>query len=101
MRPSLYLMEKKEQCRVRTSNAGHCLFSGIATHDHAQRVEGSLSGKEFFSGWGIRMVAPSEARFNPMSYHNGPVCPHDNALIAMRQARYEFKQSGLKCMTGL
>lgn len=47
------------------------------------------------------MVAPSEARFNPMSYHNGPVWPHDNALIAMRLARYEFKQSALKCMTGL
>lgn len=97
----MYLMEKKEQCRVRTSNAGHCLFSGIATHEHAQRDEGSLSGKEFFSGWGIRMVAPSEARFNPMSYHNGSVWPHDNAMIAMGLARYEFKPSALKIMTGL
>jgi len=101
---SLYVLAldgKKEQCRVRTSNAGHCLFSGIANHEHAQRVEHSLLGKEFFSGWGIRTVADSEARFNPMSYHNGSVWPHDNALIAMGLARYEFKPSALKIMTGL
>lgn len=101
---SLYVLAldgKKQQCRVRTSNAGHCLLSGIATQEHAQRVEGSLLGKEFFSGWGIRTVASSEARFNPMSYHNGSVWPHDNALIAMGLARYEFKQSVLKIMTGL
>jgi glycogen debranching enzyme len=101
---SLYVLAldgKKQQCRVRTSNAGHCLFSGIATHEHAQHVAGSLLGKEFFSGWGIRTVAASEARFNPMSYHNGSVWPHDNALIAMGLARYEFKPSALKIMTGL
>lgn len=101
---SLYVLAldgKKQQCRVRTSNAGHCLFSGIASHEHAQRVQGSLLGKEFFSGWGIRTVAASETRFNPMSYHNGSVWPHDNALIAMGLARYEFKQSALKIMTGL
>jgi glycogen debranching enzyme len=98
---ALALDGKKQQCRVRTSNAGHCLFSGIATQEHAQRVEASLLGKEFFSGWGVRTVATSEARFNPMSYHNGSVWPHDNALIAMGLARYEFKQSALKIMTGL
>ena len=101
---SLYVLAldgEKQQCRVRTSNAGHCLLSGIATHEHAQRVESSLLGKEFFSGWGIRTVAASEERFNPMSYHNGSIWPHDNALIAMGLARYEFKQSALKIMTGL
>jgi glycogen debranching enzyme len=101
---SMYVLAldgNKQQCRVRTSNAGHCLFSGIASHEHAHRVETSLLGKEFFSGWGIRTVAASEARFNPMSYHNGSVWPHDNALIAMGLARYEFKQSALKVLTGL
>jgi glycogen debranching enzyme len=101
---SLYVLAldgQKQQCRVRTSNAGHCLYSGIATHEHAQRVESSLLGKEFFSGWGIRTVCTLERRFNPMSYHNGSVWPHDNALIAMGLARYEFKQSVLKIMTGL
>lgn len=101
---SLYVLAldgEKQQCRVRTSNAGHCLFSGIATPEHAQRVANSLLGKEFFSGWGIRTVAASEARFNPMSYHNGSIWPHDNALIAMGLARYDFKQLALKIMTGL
>lgn len=101
---SLYVLAldgKKQQCRVRTSNAGHCLFSGIATQEHAQRVEGALLGKDFFSGWGIRTVGNLEARFNPMSYHNGSVWPHDNALIAMGLARYGFKQSALKVMAGL
>ncbi len=92
---------KKEQCRVRASNAGHCLFSGIATSEHARCVEDSLLGKEFFSGWGVRTVAASEVRFNPMSYHNGSVWPHDNALIAMGLAHYGFKQSAVKIMTGL
>ena len=101
---SLYVLAldgQKQQCRVRTSNAGHCLLSGIATREHAQRVESSLLSKDFFSGWGIRTLSASEGRFNPMSYHNGSVWPHDNALIAMGLARYEFKQSVLKIMTGL
>jgi len=101
---SLYVLAldgKKQQCRVKTSNAGHCLFSGITTQEHAQRVESSLMGKDFFSGWGIRTVAASEARYNPMSYHNGSIWPHDNALIAMGLARYEFKQSALKIFTAL
>ena len=101
---SLYVLAldgQKQQCRVRTSNAGHCLLSGIATREHAQRVESSLLSKEFFSGWGIRTLSASEGQFNPMSYHNGSVWPHDNALIAMGLARYEFKQSVLKIMTGL
>jgi glycogen debranching enzyme len=98
---ALALDGKKQQCRVRTSNVGHCLFSGIATQAHAQRIAESLLGDEFFSGWGIRTVAASEARFNPLSYHNGSVWPHDNALVAMGLARYEFKESVLKIMTGL
>ena len=98
---ALALDGKKRQCRVRTSNAGHCLFSGIANQEHAKLVEASLLGKEFFSGWGIRTVAASEARFNPMAYHNGSVWPHDNALIAIGLARYGFKPSAVKIMAGL
>ena len=72
----------KQPCRVRTSNAGHCLFAGIATEEHARRVATTLTDETSFSGWGIRTVASSEARYNPMSYHNGSVWPHDNSLIA-------------------
>jgi hypothetical protein len=68
--------------QVRTSNAGHCLFAGIATEEHARRVAATLTDETSFSGWGIRTVASSEARYNPMSYHNGSIWPHDNSLIA-------------------
>src|SRR5207253_5104089 len=73
----------KQPCRVRTSNAGHCLFAGLARPEHARLVATTLTDEISFSGWGIRTVATSEARYNPMSYHNGSVWPHDNALIAV------------------
>ncbi len=97
----LALDGKKRPCRVRTSNAGHCLFTGIANREHARRVTLTLLGSDSFSGWGIRTVAASEVRYNPMSYHNGSVWPHDNALIAYGMARYGFKEAALKILTGL
>src|SRR5262249_39267797 len=79
---------KKQLCRVRSSNAGQCLFSGIASIDRAVRIAQALHTPDFFSGWGIRTIGAREARFNPMSYHNGSLWPHDNALIASGFARY-------------
>ena len=78
----------KQQCKVPASNAGHTLWSGIASPEHAQRIADTLMGPQFFSGWGIRTIAAGAARYNPMSYHNGSVWPHDNALIAAGLARY-------------
>jgi glycogen debranching enzyme len=72
----------KEPCRVRASNAGHCLFSGIAAPEHAESIARMLGQDTFFSGWGVRTLADREARYNPMAYHNGSVWPHDNAVIA-------------------
>ena len=83
----------KKPCRVRTSNAGQVLFTGIAAFDRAARVAHGLLQPHFFSGWGIRTVAVGEARYNPMSYHDGSIWPHDNALIALGLARYGQKQS--------
>jgi glycogen debranching enzyme len=83
----------KNPCRVRTSNAGQVLFTGIASPERAARVAEGLLQPHFFSGWGIRTVATSEARYNPMSYHNGSIWPHDNALIALGLARYGHKQA--------
>ncbi len=85
---ALALDGKKEQCRVRSSNAGQVLFTGIARADRATRVADALMRTQCFSGWGIRTIATTEARYNPMSYHNGSVWPHDNALIALGMARY-------------
>lgn len=84
----LALDGRKSLCRVRTSNAGHALFAGIAARDRAERVAATLLGRDFFTGWGIRTVARTEARYNPLSYHNGSVWPHDNAMIALGLARY-------------
>jgi glycogen debranching enzyme len=78
----------KRPCRVRTSNAGQVLFTGIASPERAARIAAVLSSGEFQSGWGIRTVSEREPRFNPASYHNGSIWPHDNSLIALGLARY-------------
>ena len=88
---ALALDGAKRPCRVRTSNAGHVLAMGIATADHARRVVDGMMDTRFYSGWGIRTVAADEARYNPMSYHNGSIWPHDNAFIAQGFARYGRK----------
>jgi glycogen debranching enzyme len=82
-----------ELCRARTSNAGHVLFANVASEERARRVAGGLMSPIFQSGWGIRTVADGEARYNPMSYHNGSIWPHDNAMIAIGFANYGLKQS--------
>jgi glycogen debranching enzyme len=91
----------KRPCRVRTSNAGQCLFTGIASPERASRLAQTLLGPDSFSGWGIRTIAASEARYNPMGYHNGSVWPHDNALIAQGLARYGFGELALRLWTGM
>ena len=73
---------------MRTSNAAHTLFTGIMSPERAKLVAGGTLGPSFNSGWGIRTVAATEVRYNPMSYHNGSVWPHDNAMIAAGFARY-------------
>lgn len=91
----------KKLCRVRTSNAGHCLFAGIASEDRARAVAETLLDNVSFSGWGVRTVAGDEVRYNPMSYHNGSIWPHDNALIAAGFARYGLRDAVNKVVTGL
>jgi glycogen debranching enzyme len=91
----------KEPCRVRSSNAGQVLFTGIAKTKRAIKVADGLMRPQFFSGWGIRTIANTEARYNPMSYHNGSIWPHDNALIALGLARYGLKRSVERVFKGL
>jgi glycogen debranching enzyme len=90
---ALALDGAKRPCRVRTSNAGQLLFSGIVREDRARMVAADLMRPHFFTGWGIRTVARGEARYNPMSYHDGSIWPHDNALIALGLARYDLKHA--------
>ncbi len=98
---ALALDGQKKPCKVLASNAGHCLFTGIAEPAHAKKLAERLTGKEMFTGWGIRTLAGNEVRFNPMSYHDGSVWPHDNAIIAFGLSKYGYKQEVLKIMQGL
>jgi glycogen debranching enzyme len=98
---ALALDGQKRPCCVRTSNAGQVLFSGIAAPERAAAVMRDLMRPSFFSGWGIRTVAREEKRYNPMSYHNGSVWPHDNALIAAGFARYGHKSAIDRVFKGL
>lgn len=91
----------KRPCRVRSSNAGHALFSGIAYRERAGQVVRTLMSATSFCGWGIRTIASTEARYNPMSYHNGSVWPHDNALIACGFARYGHQAEAARIFEGL
>jgi glycogen debranching enzyme len=97
----LALDANKRPCRVRSSNAGHLLFSGIASGERAAATAGTLLDARSYSGWGIRTLTSSERRYNPMSYHNGSVWPHDNAIIAAGCARYGFTDLAARIMTGL
>jgi glycogen debranching enzyme len=98
---ALALDGAKRPCLVRASNAGQLLFTGIVSRDRAGVVARTLVAPESFSGWGIRTLATSEARYNPMSYHNGSIWPHDNALIAAGCARYGLQNEALSVMSGL
>jgi glycogen debranching enzyme len=98
---ALALDRDKRPCRVVASNAGHALFAGIAAEENARRVVERLMNDDMFSGWGVRTLSSREVRYNPMSYHNGSVWPHDNAIIAAGLARYGFKDEVNKIFTGL
>jgi glycogen debranching enzyme len=98
---ALALDGKKQQCHVRSSNAGHALFCEIASQERAEAVTASLMSEQCFSGWGVRTVGASESRYNPMSYHNGSVWPHDNALIGLGFSLYGMKEQTCKILHGL
>jgi glycogen debranching enzyme len=98
---ALALDGAKRPCRVRSSNAGHLLLAGVAAPERAAQVASQLLDSAFFSGWGIRTIATGEARYNPMSYHDGSVWPHDNALIGMGFGRYGMRTEACRVLTGL
>lgn len=97
----LALDGEKKPCRVRSSNAGHALLTGIAYPKRAAAVVQTLMAGSSFSGWGVRTIASTEARYNPMSYHNGSVWPHDNSLIAAGFSRYGFRKEAARIFEGL
>jgi glycogen debranching enzyme len=90
-----------ELCRVRASNPGHILYSGLPTRERARAVSEKLLSPNFNTGWGIRTLATNEVRFNPMSYHNGSVWPHDTAMCAAGMARYGERDGVVRLLSGL
>ncbi|HYD57982.1 MAG TPA: amylo-alpha-1,6-glucosidase [Burkholderiales bacterium] len=98
---ALALDGDKEPCKVRSSNAGQLLFTGIVNPERAARVAQGLMAREFFTGWGIRTLSSREKRFNPTSYHNGSVWPHDNALTGIGFSRYGHCNPALGLTTAL
>jgi glycogen debranching enzyme len=89
-------LDEDGQCRVRSSNAGQVLMTGIPSPERGRRVAQGLMESRFLTGWGIRTLASDEVRYNPMSYHNGSVWPHDNALIGLGMARLGLRHATLR-----
>ena len=87
-----------EPCRVRASNPGHLLFTKLVSPERAARVVRNLLSRDFAPGWGVRTLAMGEARYNPMSYHNGSVWPHDTALCALGMSNYG-ERTGVVALT--
>jgi len=87
-------------CAVRTSNAGHLLYMGVPPPERAAAVAQQLMSPAFFTGWGVRTVARGESRFNPISYHNGSVWPHDSAICASGMARQGVRGAATRLLRG-
>ncbi len=88
-------------CRVRASNPGHLLYTGLPARRRARLVGDQLLSPALNSGWGIRTLAAGTARFNPMSYHNGSVWPHDVALCAAGLGRYGYRDEVMRLLAAM
>lgn len=91
----------KRQVDACASNMGHCLRLGLIDDDKAPLVAERLMSPEMFSGWGVRTLASNMGAYNPVSYHNGSVWPHDNAIIAAGLMRYGFTEEAQRISTAL
>jgi len=90
-----------QACRVISSNPGHCLWTGIVTRARAESVAHRLLMEDMFAGWGVRTLAARERLYNPMSYHNGSIWPHDTAIAALGMRRYGLVEPFLTLTTAL
>ncbi|MBI4409818.1 MAG: amylo-alpha-1,6-glucosidase [Gemmatimonadetes bacterium] len=98
---ALALNGEKRAIPTITSNPGHLLWSGVPTPEQARRMAEVLLGPELFSGWGIRTVARHQPIYNPLSYHNGTIWPHDNSIIALGLARYGLRREAATVLGAL
>jgi glycogen debranching enzyme len=98
---ALALDGDKKPVDALASNIGHCLWTGIVDPDKAAIVAPKLVSREMFSGWGVRTLASDMAAYNPVSYHNGSVWPHDNAICAAGLVRYGFVEEAHLIINGI
>ena len=98
---ALALDRRKEPLRVKASNAGHLLWAGAVPQERVDPLLTTLLSEEMWTGWGLRTLGAKEARYNPLSYHNGSVWPHDTALFAGGLFRYDRKAEGQKVAQAL
>jgi glycogen debranching enzyme len=98
---ALALDGEKQPVESLASNMGHCLWTGIVAEEHAGQVAAALVSPEMFSGFGVRTLASSMGAYNPMSYHNGSIWPHDNAVVAAGLRRYGFAREAQQVVRGI
>ncbi|WP_243095485.1 glycogen debranching N-terminal domain-containing protein [Thermus thalpophilus] len=98
---ALALDRYKEPLRVKASDAGHLLWAGAVPQERAKVLVDTLFSEELWSGWGLRTLGTREVRYNPLSYHNGSVWPHDTALFAGGLFRYGFPEEGRRVAQAL
>jgi glycogen debranching enzyme len=98
---ALALDREKRRVDAVASNMGHCLWTGIVDEDKAEAVVKHLMSPEMFSGWGVRTLSEAMTAYNPISYHNGSVWPHDNAIIAAGLMRYGFVDEAHRVILGM
>lgn len=89
---ALALDGNKEQVRSVSSNAGHLLFTGSTSVEHAERLTARLMARDMFTGYGVRTLSSGNPAYNPLSYHCGSVWPHDTAIVAAGMAQYGFDE---------
>jgi glycogen debranching enzyme len=97
---ALGLDARKRPIDAVTSNPGHCLWTGIADVERAPMVADRLLQPDMFSAWGVRTLATSMVAYNPVSYHNGSVWPHDNAICAAGLTRYGLHEHAHRVIEG-
>jgi glycogen debranching enzyme len=98
---AIALDHEKKQVGTITSNPGHTLYSGIIPNDRVEQVVNVLCSEKMFSGFGIRTMGKGEAGYNPMSYHDGSIWPHDNSLILLGLTKTGQQQAAKKVISGL
>ena len=90
----------KKPVRSVTSNMGHLLWSRSIPLERARQVARTLLSPEGFNGWGIRTLSRGQKAYNPLSYHNGTIWPHDNSIIAMGLSHYGMQRQALQILAG-